>query len=210
MTILRARPVVVFLALLFVTAACDNGDDSPGDADLTTTSTPQTSEALADDGSPECESPDPKEERNAQPIEGPAFIQWVLTTAEDCSEDVEFEYELSTPETRLGYEIGYADGPFEDPSGRVTPVKGDAFLRVVLLNGTTVDLSQESVRETLAGDPKVAETARLVKDVVMITDFEGVSEWVVGLDRVRPFRVADSVSLNNRINRTLEITISAS
>lgn len=191
MTIPRVPAVLMALVVASLGVACDNGDDTET-APATSTTT------VADDGpaageAPECLENGSTEPERIEPTGDLAFITDVRVAATDesppgCEVVVDFVFEAGTDIEGIGYALEYSDGPFADPSGATTEVDGEAFLHVALLNGTGVDLS-EGVRETYTGTPDVPGDLFVV-DVQLVSDFEGTSEWVIGVDAERPFLVA--------------------
>lgn len=191
------RPLLAVLAAtLLALTGCDDGDGGDGGDAVTTTSTASTTTTAAADerAAGECPLDEPVEEMGTAQVraepEGDLFFIEVVDHAVApgaCLEQVTFFFEEGVA-GEPGYEVAYASPPFEDQGGRETGVVGDAFLRVVLLNGTTVDLSGEEPRETLTSQREPPPGA-VVRDIAMVSDFEGVSEWVIGLDTRRPFRV---------------------
>lgn len=180
----HALGVAAAAGLVLLGAGCD-GDDAP--ATTTTTGRPPPSTTTTPAAADPCEVTGTDVVR-ATPQQGPLFLTDVLHAAKPPCERVSFVFEDVPDGAAVGYEVGYAGGPFADPSGQAVPVEGDAFLRIVLLNGTTVDLSGEVPRESDI-DPEVDPATRAVVDIVQVSDFEGQSEWVVGLRERVPFRV---------------------
>lgn len=185
------------LVAIFGTA-CDDGGGEVVGTDATTSSSEAgavTDQEAADTGSA-CTASEDREmaetagtdDESAVLAGGLAFITDVMHDSAPCFQIVRFDFELDSPDTEVGYEVGYEAGPFEDVSGRAVAVEGEAFLRVVFLNGSTVDLSSEVPRETYTDEPAVAPGAPVV-DIVKVSDFEGVSEWVIGLTEKLSFDV---------------------
>ena len=153
---------------------------------MTSTGATTTTEPAAE---PSCSfEPDGADTQQSEGEGGPLFIDSIVHAELEhaCAEEVAFRVEEPESGSRVAYEVGYSSGPFEDPSGRAATVKGEAFLRVVLLNATTVDLSGNEPRETMTFQGQPTEGAA-VRDIVKVSDFEGVSEWVIGVDARRPF-----------------------
>lgn len=200
MTISRVRAVLFAAALLAGGAACDNGDDGgePADQATTTSSTSGTDDTDAGGNVATVCDPQGDTEPKDEPAEGGlVFVTSVTAGVTDppCVEQVAFGLEEpGEPGTRLGYEIGYAEGPFADVSGAEADVEGEAFLRIVLHNGTTADLSGEEPRITFDEEPALADDLALITDVVQVSDFEGVSEWVIGLTAELPFDVGGATA----------------
>ena len=187
------RRVLAALFVLALLGASCNGDDDDDATPTTTTSTTAASTTTAgdtDDTALDCEPAGDTATHKAEATGDLLFVGDVqVGTGPEvgCVEQVVFTFEEIPAGSQLGYEIGYATGPFEDPSGRAASVEGEAFLRIVMLNGTTVDLSGDEPRETYVGTPTIPAGVSFIADLVKVSDFEGVSEWVIGLDARRPF-----------------------
>ena len=82
----------------------------------------------------------------------------------------------------------YTSGPFNSTGDGVIPVSGTDFLRVIL-SSTTYDLTGAEVRITYDGSERIPANTNSVTEVVLIDDFEGVSEWVIGVNGNKPFSV---------------------
>lgn len=214
MTILRARRatrlLTLLVALFLVAAACDNGDDAAGDADLTTTSGGDATSTSVADAADQCTPSEPQTGLDVEPVSGepeggPLFVESVAhaARADDCVEEVTFQLE-DVEGGSPGYDVRYDSPPFEDISGEAKPVDGGAFIRLTLSNVSTVDLATETPRETLDSIDEAADGA-VVRDIELISDFEAVTDWVVGLDIERPFTVEFDATTSR-----LVVTISTS
>lgn len=184
------------LAFGLLAVGCDGDDEAVSTTTApSTTTTGPTENGTAAAG---CEAEGTVRPKEAEPEGGPLYLSDVsfMTAEAGCVEQIAFSFE-EAGQGALGYKVEYAEGPFEDPGGQVARVEGEAFLRVVLLNGTAVDLSREEPRETFAGLP--TPSGDFVVDLVSVSDFEAASEWVIGLDTPgHPFEVeydADDRSL---------------
>jgi hypothetical protein len=82
----------------------------------------------------------------------------------------------------------YTAGPFSSIGDEPIPVAGTDFLRIVL-SSTTYDLTGAEVRITYDGPERIAANTNSVTEVVLIDSFEGVSEWVIGVNGNKPFAV---------------------
>lgn len=182
------RLAASLLALALVAGACDDGD---GGTDGATTTTSSTTTTTFNEAAELCDFAGGLDTVREEPEGGPMLIDDVQheIVLESCVEQVAFAFRQPEAGSELGYEVVYSEGPFRDVSGRTIEVEGEAFLEVALLNGTAVDLSGEEFEETFTGPVEVAGNAEFVVDVVSISDFEGVSEWVIGLDARHPFNV---------------------
>jgi hypothetical protein len=103
-----------------------------------------------------------------------------------------------------GYTITYADAPFTtDGSGAPVDVTGNAFVKVRIAPGYGYDFV--NAKPTYMGSKSVRVTgANHVQSIVETGDFEGVLNWVIGLDGKRPF----SVEATATPKRQLVITVS--
>jgi len=184
---------LVLSAMLAVTGvACDDGGGEAAPSSTTTTTTTQATPVVDRDacvGVEVVESGGTDDVRG-EPGRGLLLISGVDVGADDsgCVEQVAFSFEEESAESSPGYVVGYRDPPFADVSGRRVAVDGEAFLSVTFLNGTGVDLSGDEARETLR-PPRFEGGEGAIRDLQLVSDFEGVSEWIIGLDRTRPFRV---------------------
>jgi hypothetical protein len=80
-----------------------------------------------------------------------------------------------------------ASPPFtQDPSGLPIEVPGSAFVTVVLQGGTALD---ENMEPTFGGPFDLDPEGSPIVALRRAGDFEGVSTWVVGLDRAPCVRV---------------------
>ncbi len=77
--------------------------------------------------------------------------------------------------------IGYAAGPtFEGSGGPPVTVDGDAFLRLTM-SSSGYDLSGMEVVEVYQGPDVVEIGTNSVTEVARVEDFEGISEWIIGV-----------------------------
>lgn len=189
------RLLGVLFAMTLVAAGCDGGDDDDtqptSPAESSTTST--TSAAAADDGGdPSCDFEGSRDQERAEPEGIPLVITDVNIVVVDdgCVEAVTFSIReregAESPE--LGYDVVPGEPPFVATNDEEITVEGDFFVEITLLNGSTLD---ENFEEAYAGPDEISGDADLIVEVVKISDFEGVSEWVVGLNAPYPFVVDD-------------------
>jgi hypothetical protein len=103
-----------------------------------------------------------------------------------------------------GYSITYADAPFvADGSGAPVDVPGRAFVKVRIAPGYGYDFV--NAKPTYTGSKSIqVSNANHVQSIVETGDFEGVLNWVIGLDTKRPF----SVEATATPRRQLVVTIS--
>jgi hypothetical protein len=82
-----------------------------------------------------------------------------------------------------GYSVAPAEPPFiQDGSGEEVEVRGDGHLAVRLTARAHDDEGKSSAPVAIASNGALQEVRR-------IGDFEGVVNYVIGLDHARPFKV---------------------
>ena len=121
--------------------------------------------------------------------QGPvAFLTEVRISALQGFDRIVFEFEEAIPD----WQVRYVEPPiFEDPTGDVLAVDGDAFLAITMLPASAFDLSQIPLRETYTGPDRIRGPASsLIEELVKTGDFEAVMSWVAGLEGRVPFGVA--------------------
>ena len=176
LTLAPATTALLMAAAALVLAAC-NGDASgpaqPSPTDAPTRTTPFQG------------SREPIEVRPESPET--AFLTDVRTAEQDGFDRVVFEFEGGS----TGYLIEYVEPPIkEDPSDLPIDIAGNAFLRVVFLSGTAVDLTGEEVRITCCSSEIVTGLPSLV-DLQNAGDFEATMTWVFGLSEEVDFGVSE-------------------
>jgi hypothetical protein len=111
----------------------------------------------------------------------------VRPNAEACPRVV-FEFKDAVP----GYDIAYKDGPFTDcgSGAEVSTSSWDAsaFIDVRLEPSGGPDLAGNG-EPYYKGPRDIAVDGDVLKHLKVICDFEGVFEWVIGLDAKHPFDV---------------------
>jgi hypothetical protein len=120
---------------------------------------------------------------------GSSLLTSVSVAGAPCTDKVIFGF-LAKSGGTPNCTVGYQNGPFtEDASGKSVTVLGAAFAVVRCTSAYTYDPATN--RTTYTG-PKsiIPSSARYVREVVKIGDFEGVLSWVVGLSERRAFKVA--------------------
>ena len=120
---------------------------------------------------------------------GSSLLTSLSVSGAPCTDRVIFGF-LARSGGTPNCNVAYQNGPFtEDASGRPVTVAGTAFVVVRCTSAYTYDPATN--RTTYAG-PKsiIPSSARYVREVVKIGDFEGVLSWVVGLSERRAFKVA--------------------
>ncbi len=79
------------------------------------------------------------------------------------------------------WEIGYATGPtFEGSGGPPVHVAGDAWL-LLTMSSSGYDLSGIEIVTTYNGPDPVPVNTNSVTEVARVEDFEGISQWVIGV-----------------------------
>jgi hypothetical protein len=86
------------------------------------------------------------------------------------------------------WSVAYAPGPFTNLGDEPIAVGGSAFLEVVL-SSTSFDLTGDEVRISYPGPDRVPVGTTSVVEVVRVEDFEGVSNWVIGVTSEKPFLI---------------------
>jgi hypothetical protein len=142
------------------------------------------------------------------PVKSPATTTASLLTdvkelGDNCVDHVVFDF-VPKGTDLPGYTITYADGPFtSDSSGAPIAVPGNAFVKVRIQPGYGYDFV--AGKATYNGPRSVpVSSTNHVKSIVETGDFEGVLNWVIGLDAKRPF----SVQATAMPRRQLVVTIS--
>jgi hypothetical protein len=119
----------------------------------------------------------------------PALLRAVAATAEGCADRVIFDFTtkaIAAPTCTIAYD----HPPFSmDASGAPVTVQGSAFVRVRCEPAYGYDY--ESGHPTYTGPKRItASGTRHVRELVQTGDFEGVLNWIIGLDAPRPFTAA--------------------
>jgi hypothetical protein len=127
-----------------------------------------------------------------------ALLLRVDAATDRCADRVVFAFTSEDGEPP-GYTVSYAAPPFvADGSGAPVVVRGTAFVAVRLAPASGFDFERE--RPSYTGPNRFTPTgARHVTEVVRTGDFEGVLNWVIGLDTRRPFAVAAAGAPRNEI-----------
>lgn len=175
----KARIAVATLAALLL-GAC--GGEPANDQAAQTASpdaTPEASPCLVEGASTQTRTSD------VEPPMSP--VTDVRYNTGDCPRIVfEFQDQIS------GYEIGYAEPPFSEcGSGEDVSTdawEADGFLSVRLEPSASVDLTNEA-EPTYEGPRDIDADGDVLKHLRVICDFEGIFQWIVGLEEERPFNV---------------------
>jgi hypothetical protein len=144
----------------------------------------------------------------ATPVKSPAnstasLLTKVSRVGDNCVDHVVFDFVTNGPGLP-GYTITYANPPFtSDGSGAPVDVPGKAFVSVRIEPGYGYDYVNGKPTYTGSKSIRVAD-GNHVQSIVETGDFEGVLNWVIGLDSKRPF----SVEATATPRRQLVVTIS--
>jgi hypothetical protein len=136
----------------------------------------------------------------AQPA---ALLTKVGVTTSGCHDRVTFTFEKSgtaVPSCKAEYK----PGPFvQDGSGKPVPVAGSAFLTIRCEPAYGFDFVAGT--PTYTGSKSITPSGtRHVRAVVETGDFEGVLNWVIGLDQQRGY----GITASGTPTRLLTITFS--
>lgn len=132
-----------------------------------------------------------------------ALLAKVGVTTSGCRDSVTFTFEKSgtaVPSCKVEYKAG----PFvQDGSGKPVAVAGSAFLTVRCQPAYGYDFVAGA--PTYTGSKRITPSGtRHVRAVVETGDFEGVLNWVIGLDQRRGY----GITAGGTPNRLLTITFS--
>ena len=127
---------------------------------------------------PNTGSTDPRSTTAAQPA---ALLTKVAVTNVDCRDSVTFTFKKSGSAVP-SCKVEYRPGPFsQDGSGAPVTVAGSAF--VVVRCEPAYGYDFENGTTTYTGPKRITPAGtRHVREVVETGDFEGVLNWVIGLD----------------------------
>lgn len=201
--IMRRFAVLALLTVLAsASVACGSDESAPaetGSASTTTVTTPgpttvpatpATSAApTADTTAPTGEPCEPPTETDPVSVDFPSGMSSLVgreirTGAHPCFERVVLE--LQGAGEMPGYRVGYVADPVKlSPSDIEVDIAGDA----------TLVLSVAAWMTTMEGegydgpDQILPTNVELVEELRLIENFEGMHQWAIGLDRVRPFSV---------------------
>ena len=121
----------------------------------------------------------------AQPA---ALLTEVAVANVDCRDNVTFTFKKAGSAVP-SCKVEYQPGPFtKDGSGAPVTVAGTAFVSVRCEPASGYDF--ESGTTTYTGPKQITPSlTRHVREVVETGDFEGVLNWVIGLDAKRSFAI---------------------
>ncbi len=133
----------------------------------------------------------------------PSLLTKVSEQGDNCVDHVVFDF-VTKGAGLPGYTIDYGNPPFTmDGSGAPVSVPGNAFITVRISPGYGYDFVNG--KPTYTGSKNITVTgANHVQSIVQTGDFEGVLNWVIGLDSKRPF----SVEATATPRRQLVVTVS--
>jgi hypothetical protein len=117
---------------------------------------------------------------------GPAtsVLATVTVAPAACFDRVTFGFRTGGPNP-IGFTVRYGKPPFSGPSGIAVPIRGSAFLVVRV---SPAAMHDDNGASSFSGSTDIVAPTAAIQEVRFIEDFEGVVVWVIGLDRVRPFR----------------------
>jgi hypothetical protein len=141
---------------------------------------------------PDSDSPAPAS-GSRPPTSGPpppaGLLQAIRTGRHTDYDRLVLEFGGSSAPT---HRMRYVDQVHQDPSDRQVPLRGTAFLQVVI-HDATLDTSpresDQSKAQRYHGPSRLTPGLPLVKDVAVAGDFEGVLSFGVGLARPAGLRV---------------------
>ncbi len=119
------------------------------------------------------------------------YLTDVSVASDGCTDRVTFRFEAAVGALTPGFSVEYREGPFRDSSNRSTEVAGGAFLTVRLRPARIARVDASGVVDTYQGPRIVTPDPSTVgvQQVGLYGAFEGNLRFVIGLDRVRPFRL---------------------
>ncbi len=187
---MRGTRVIAVLALMAMSACTGGGgpgsspSQSPGvtvTAPASPSGTPATCTEFGSTGVQESDDP---------------LAMSALTGAEmrvgrhDCYE--RFVFEMTGTGGVPGWSVQYRDPLVADPSGEVVALRGDADLEIIVRVWTVTDYEGRPAEwPPFTGPPDIVTSGFVaLQEARYISAFEGVTQFGLGLDRERPFRVA--------------------
>jgi hypothetical protein len=193
------------LAVALALSACSSGDDGKAATDKgKTTSSSSTTTSSATGGSTTTTSTCPRvgstETKDSSRPAVDQLLTDVTTATDGCTDTITFTFRPNAA-PMPGYQVEYADPPFDNSAGQTVTPAGTAFLKVRFIPAWIVDLNQESAPLTYKGPRTITPTGlHSVRGLAMYDASEAVVGWVIGLDGQRPFRVdASSAKVELRI-----------
>jgi hypothetical protein len=206
------RIVIAGSCLVFVLASCgsDKKEATPptttspaSAATTTTTSAPvtSTSSVITTTTSAECPDTGTTSLQSTLPSQPAALLTKVGVTTVACRDTVTFTFKKSGSAVP-SCKIEYKPGPFtKDGSGQPVAVEGTAFVTVRCEPAYGYDFATGT--PTYTGAKRITPTgAKHVREVVETGDFEGVLNWVIGVDVKRGYGIASGGVPERRLTIT--------
>jgi len=206
------RAVSLFVVAVCLAACSSNGSDKTGGGGSTTSVSTSPSSTVATTTSTTapvttttaaCHGIGSTEPVTTATTATTALLRAVNVTAVRCADRVAFDF-TTNQNTPPKCTIAYDQPPFTmDGSGAPVSVAGSAFVRVRCESAYGYDFS--SGQPTYTGPKRItASGTQHVREVVETGDFEGVLNWVIGLDAQRPFAATTTtVAGPQALNRLL-------
>jgi uncharacterized protein YceK len=193
---MRARWLLVPLAVVTLAAGCSSGSDddggkqAAGSTTTTSSSTTSTTVATTTTTAPFAGTLGPVDLPVA--AEHTALLTKVTVEHVDGIDRVTFQFrDGGLP----GVRAEYVAHPTSDGSGAAVKVEGSAYLQLRSSPAATADLTGETPVTTYAGPTRVKGSGTTaVTEVVRSGDFEGTLTWVVGVRSKAKFRVSTLTS----------------
>ena len=207
------RIAIPLSCLVFVLGACGSDKNAatsttgttpvssaPSTTHAATTSTSTSVATSTSEPCPNTGSTGPRATASSQPA---ALLTGVAVTNAACRDRVTFTFKTSGSAVP-SCKVEYRPGPFsQDGSGKPIAVPGAAFVAVRCELAYGYDF--QSGTTTYTGPKRITPIGtQHVRAVVETGDFEGVLNWVIGLDEQRSF----SISASGTPTRQLVITFS--
>lgn len=154
----------------------------------TTAATTSTSAGVTTTTGAACPNAGSSDPRNTPARKPAALLTKVAVTHAGCRDSVTFTFQKSGTAVP-SCKVEYQPGPFsQDGSGAPVTVAGSAF--VVVRCEPAYDFDFASGTTTYTGPKSITPAGTThVRQVVETGDFEGVLNWVIGLDQKRAFGI---------------------
>ena len=190
MRIGRVASAAVCVLLVGLLAGCGGDGSETAEPTKTTAAPSATSASPAETSTTPPTSTWPTTDRSKEgiPTEHAAVLQAIRTAHHPTYDRLVLEFDRPV----AGYVVGYVDEIREDASDRLVPLKGGAFLRVVVQGATT-----DNAFQLAAGDKHVKYTGPRsitpahpqLQQVTISGDFEAVLSLGVGVTKKAGFNV---------------------
>ena len=213
------RIVIAVSCLVLLLGACGSDKKAVSTSSTTTTRASSPSSSPSSSSTPSVATPPPSSvatttaetcpnrgssaPRSTPAAQPAALLTKVAVTNAGCRDSVTFTFEQSGSAVP-SCKVEYKPGPFaQDGSGKPVTVAGSAFVSVRCAPAYGYDF--QSGTTTYTGPKHITPTGtRHVREVVETGDFEGVLNWVIGLDANRCF----AITAGGTPTRQLVITFS--